>query len=109
MQLLQVKSQQIQFGLLRFLNGVKQINHTDNYGFTVAKAREFFSGEYLEQAGETRHKTSFQEIKKTMFFYKTSVVYPLVNFEKNKNLYSISQIDCCDIISYTERFGMMAP
>ena len=42
-----------------------------------------------------------------MFFCKTSVVYPVVNFEKNKNLYSISQIDFCDIISYVKDFSMM--
>ena len=42
--------------------------------------------QYLEQPSETRHKTSFQKIKKTMFFYKTNVVYPFVNFEKKKKL-----------------------
>ena len=40
-------------------------------------------------------KTSFQEMKKTMFFCKTSVVYPFVNFEKKiKNLKNLSYFLC---------------
>ena len=74
--------------------------------YTFAKDQEFFSGKYLKQARETRYKIYFQEMKKNMFFYKTSVNYLFVNFEKNKNLYSISQIDYCDAISYVEHFSM---
>ena len=33
--------------------------YTDSYRFTAAKVQVFFSGKYLEQVGETRHKTSF--------------------------------------------------
>ena len=62
--------------------------------YTVAKGPEFFSGKYLEWAGERRHKTSFQKMKKTMFFCKTSVAYPFVNFEKNKNLQNLSYFSC---------------
>ena len=64
-----------------FSGGIKV---TDDYGFTDARGQEIFSGMYLEKVGETRHRISFQKIKKTMFFYKTSGIYPFVKFEKIK-------------------------
>ena len=79
---------------------------TDVYGHTVAQGNEYFSGKYLEWKSETRHKTSFKEMKKTMFFYRTSVVYPFVNFEKSKNLFHITKTEYCDVLSYIEHFAM---
>ena len=79
---------------------------TNDYGHTVAQGNEYFSGKYLERESETRHKRSFKEMKKTMFFYRTSVVYPFVNFEKSKNLFHITKTEYCDVLSYIEHFGM---
>ena len=45
-------------------------------------------------------------MKKTMFFYRTSVVYPFVNFEKSKNLFHITKTEYCDVLSYIEHFAM---
>ena len=69
--------------------------YTDDYSFTSAKGQKIFSGKYMEQAETSFHlfKISFQEMKKTMFFYKTSLFYPFVNY--------------CDIILYVEHFCMM--
>ena len=83
--------------------------YTDDYGLRVAKEQEFFSEKYLEWVGKTRHKTSFQEMRKTMFLYKTGFVYPFLTLKKSKSLYSISEIDYCDITSYLEHFDMMPP
>ena len=39
-------------------------------------------------------------------FYKETVVYPLVNYEwKGKKVF-ISNNSYCDVLAYTERFGM---
>ena len=62
--------------------------------YTVAKGPEVFSGMYLEWASERRHKTSFQKMKKTMFFCKTSNAYLFVNIEKSKNLQNLSYFSC---------------
>ena len=79
-QLLSAKSQQVQFGLLRFLKGMKSNqSHADDYGFTGAKGQECLSGKCLEWAGETRHKISFQEMNKTVSFCIKSVVHPFAN------------------------------
>ena len=77
-----------------------------NYVHTVAQGNEYFSGKYLEQDSETRHKTSFKEMKKTMFLYRTSVVYPFVNFEKSKNLFHITKAEYFEVLLYIGHFGM---
>ena len=61
----------------------------------------------MKRTGEIRHETSFQEMKRSVFLQDQSCLSLFVNFEKNKNLHSISQIDYCDVISYLEHFGMV--
>ena len=80
--------------------------HADDYGFTIAQDQDF-SVESTWKSWRNKTPNIFSKNENTMFFYKISAAYPFVNFEMNKNLYSLLQSDYCDVISCGDHFGMM--
>ena len=71
--------------------------------FPNDKSVKFWKNFWKNSQEEGRAKL----MKDHVLFYKESVVYPYVNFErKGKKL--ISNIDYVDVISYAEKCGMSA-
>ena len=62
---------------------------TNDYGHTVRQGNEYFSGKYLEWENETRHKTSFKEMKKKQCSFTELVLYtPLLILKRVKTYFT---------------------
>ena len=82
----------------------------DNHGHQIPAGCSYIKGRYLEQDKDvTRGKyrgVIYKLIKEPVFFYKETVVYPIVNYEwKGKKIF-ISNNAYCDVLRYVEAFGM---
>ena len=90
---------------------VADVDMTDGCKHDIKAGQEYISGYYLEKRSETLKGITYTvNEKKSIFFYKESIVYPFVNAEekpdkKKKTLY-ISNNDYCDILRFVEETKM---
>ena len=82
----------------------------DDYGHQIAIGQSYLIGNYFEKEARSssKHGQMYKCMKKKVFFYKESVVYPFVNLESRKNNYFITNIDFYYVLSYAEHNGMSA-
>ena len=60
-------------------------NIVDDYGHQIALGQNYLIGHYFERDfSSSKHEQLYTCMKKKIFFYKESVVYPFVNFQSNK-------------------------
>ena len=59
---------------------------TDGYGHMIPAGHSYVRGKYMEKQGETKHGKRYTCMKKDVYFYKESVVYPFVNFQQQKKI-----------------------
>ena len=83
---------------------------TDKHGHIIPAGCSYIRGRYLEHDKDmNRGKYKgvvYKLMRDPVVFYKETVVYPLVNYEwKGKKVF-ISNNSYCDVLAYTERFGM---
>lgn len=79
----------------------------DDYGFKIIPGQKFFTGNFLEKVSTKRNKQLYKEVNnKIAYVYKASIVYPFVNVEKEKGLFSIADNELCEIIAYVEHYGL---
>ena len=89
-------------------NEFEPSEEVDDYGHKVPAGQSCIRGSYLEKTSTNKNGDNYKLMTKIVYFYKESVVYPFVNFEKQKLHYTISKNDLCEIISYVQHFGMSA-
>ena len=81
---------------------------TDDYHHTVKKGSSCIEGRFLEHYGaSTKTELTFELSKKMTYFYKDSIVYPLVSFrEKKPKHVFIKKTDHFDVVNYVSHYGM---
>ena len=76
--------------------------HTDDYGHTIPPGVSYIEGHFLEREYETTKGTLYKSKHKTTFFYKESVIYPLVKLEKLRNGLFLNNKEKIHIMKYIE-------
>ena len=71
----------------------------DQYGNQVPAGQPFLTGRYLERG---RHPNIYCRSKRTLYFYKESIVYPFVQAQETKKGFLVSDIEFCEILKYVE-------
>ena len=46
-------------------------------------------------------------MKKNVFFFKDNIIYPFVNFQVRKDVYSISDLEYCEVIEHAEHIHIL--
>ena len=81
---------------------------TDDSNHTVHPGQNYYSGNFLEQTNFSKKGRSFKVSKKVDFVYRTSIVYPLVEFESRKDELFLPDQDYVGIMIYLEQNGFNA-
>ena len=71
---------------------------TDDYGIKIPEGCKYLQGKFLEKVTESNEKLTFKLMKKTIYFYPESVVYPFVNFYEENGNYIIGNTNFCEIV-----------
>ena len=70
---------------------------TDDYGHFIASSQKYIADKYLEIIAKKQCLT-YQLMKKNVYFYKESIIYPYVEFQNNnKDVYTISNMEYCAV------------
>ena len=79
----------------------------DDYEHIVPEGVDYLKGHYLEKVDETIKVYKYQLMhKKSVFFYKESVVYPFVNFQATQKHLLLLKRDYVDMLYYLEQNGV---
>ena len=78
---------------------------------TVEEGEDYIWGHYLEVDKRGSKGVHYKVSEKTVFFYKTSIVYPFVDVDeqydrKGKMVYYLDNVNYCDILRFVEETKM---
>ena len=88
-----------------------EFDHTDDYNNSVVVGQKYLSGFYLEKHSENSKGVTYSlNLKKNVYFYQKSIVFPFVNFQKNakgkKNTMFLSSDDYFGVLKFVEHNKM---
>ena len=92
-------------------SGTAETDLTDSYDMTVEEGEDYIWGHYLEVDKRGSKGVHYKVSEKTVFFYKTSIVYPFVDVDeqydrKGKMVYYLDNVNYCDILRFVEETKM---
>ena len=68
--------------------------------------QNYIEGHYLEEIYSNKRGIIFKMSKKTVYFYKESVVYPFVQVKEEKKGHFLTIDDYVNILTYVENTGL---
>ena len=82
-------------------------DHCDDFNHKVVQGQSYLSGHYLEKDKSTKNGVVYRRNNKDIvFFFKESIIYPLVSFDENyktkKNMYFLTNEKYCEILYFIE-------
>ena len=88
--------------------GVAEKNIFDNDGHCILKGNAYIEGYYLEYEKDKKRLKVYKEGKNSVYCYRSSVVYPFVQYMQKDDKYHIKNDDFCDVISYVQHNGLQS-
>ena len=80
---------------------------TDDYGHCISSGQKYVAGKYLEKVGSKKQCQINKLMKKNVYFFKDNIIYPFVNFQVRKDVYSISDLEYCEVIEHAEHIHIL--
>ena len=81
-------------------------NLCDDHMHHTFEGEEYLECKYLEYENETKSIMKYRLMKQTVYIRKESIIYPVVDYNINKNnLYTISKVEYTDILNYVDNSG----
>ena len=83
---------------------------TDDWGMEIISGQEYIKGRYvMREYVAKKGQVYYIRLKKNIYIYKESVVYPVVSFtEKKENQLYIDNTELCAVIAYVQDTGMVS-
>ena len=78
---------------------------TDDNSHTIHPGQNYYEGHFLEQVNFNKKGRIYKVGKKVEFVFRTSIVYPLVQFEQRKDSLFLNNNEYVDILLYLEQNG----
>ena len=86
---------------------LKSTRHLSCNGRLISSGQKYVAGKYLEKVGSKKQCQTYKLMQKNVYFFKNNIIYPFVNFQARKEVYSISDSEYSEVIQYAEHIHIL--